>query len=259
MAKQKIKINDFELLLKSLKALSKLTESAKLTFNSEGLTIYGKNSFARGEFQTNAAVAEKDPVEFCVLDLQMFLKVLSTAHEVHESDFSEIEMWFDFPFVKIESGKFKTKLSTCKEDVIVNSISQKIKTQLTPVFIFKTSTKQIKYINSHSYIVSDVDTARIYLTTDSTMENNVVYAKIGNEANELNNSMTLKLGLVTSGSLDDRKLILNFDRLNILNVVDSDEIEIQLMDKNVLMNLVKIAGNGDFSTTFKIYTSLLAN
>ena len=259
MAKQKIKINDFDLFLQSLKALNKLTVSAKFTINSEGYTVYGKNAFARGEMTSNSVVAEKDPVEFCVLDLAMLIKVLTTAHEVHQDDFSEIEMWFDFPFIKIESGKFKTKLATCKEEVIQNSVSQKVKTQLTPVFEFMTSTKQIKYVNSHSFIASDPEAARVYLSTEPTMENNTVYARIGNDANELNNSITLKFGMATSGSLGDRKLILNFDRLTIFNVVDSDEITIQLMDKNVLVNTVNIYGDGDASFKFTLYTSLLAN
>ena len=130
MSKQTIKINDFKLLVSSLKSLAKIVSSAKLTINSEGLTVYGKNAFSREEMFTNAVVAEKDPVEFCVLDLQMLNKVLATALDVHKEDMSEIKMWFDFPFVKIESEKFKTKLSTCKEDIIVNSVSQKIKTPL---------------------------------------------------------------------------------------------------------------------------------
>jgi hypothetical protein len=259
MAKQKIRINDFDLFLKALKALNKLTVSSKFTINSEGLTIYGKNAFARGELTSNSVVSEKDPIEFCILDLAMFIKVLGTAYEVHQDDFSEIEMWFDFPFIKIESGKFKTKIATCKEEVIQNSVSQKVKTVLTPVFEFMTSTKQIKYVNSHSFIASDPDSARIYLSTEPTMENNTVYARIGNDANELNNSITLKFGMATSGTLGDRKLILNFDRLGIFNVVDSDEISIQLMDKNVLVNTINVYGDGDSSFKFVLYTSLLAN
>lgn len=259
MAKQKIKISDFALFLQSLKAFSKLSVSAKFTFNSDGLTIYGKNSFARGEFFTNSVCAEKDPVELCLLDIPMFLKILSTVDSIHREDYSEIEMWFDFPFVKIESGKFKTKLATCKEEVIVNSVSQKIKAQLVPVFEFTTSTKQIKNIVSHSFVVSDADSARVYLSTEPTMENNAVYARIGNDANELNNSITLKLGLVNSGSLGDRKLILNFDRMSIFTAVDSEEIVVQLMDKNVLVNTVRLQGTTGSSTIFKIYTSLLAN
>ena len=260
MAKQKIKINDLKLLVSSLKSLTKLVESAKISINSEGLTVYGKNSFSRGEMISNAVVTEKDPVEFCILDLQMFLKVLNTVAEIHKDDISDLEMWFDFPFIKIKSDKFKTKLSTCKEEVIVNSISQKIKTQLTPVFEFTTSTKQIKNISSHSFIANDLDSARIYLQTDSEMENNTVYARIGNDSNELNNSITLKLGMVNSGSIGDRKLIINFDRLSVFNIVDSDEILVQLMDKNVLVNTVKLeSSNSDFYTSFKLYTSLLAN
>ena len=259
MAKQRIKVNDFSTFLQSVKALNKLTVSAKFTINSEGMTVYGKNAFARGELTSNSVIAEKDPIEFCILDLAMFIKVLTTAYEIHQEDCSEIEMWLDFPFIKIESGKFKTKLSTCKEEVIQNSVSQKIKTVLTPVFTFMTSTKQVKYVNSHSFIVSDQEAARVYLSVEPTMENNVVYARIGNDANELNNSITLKFGMATSGVLGDRKLILNFDRLNIFNVVDSDEIVIQLMDKNVLVNTVNVYGTGDCSFKFVLYTSLLAN
>jgi len=257
-AKQKIKINDFDLFLQSLKALNKLATSAKLTINSEGLTVYGKNAFSRGEMTTDAVVAEKDPIEFCVLDLAMFIKVLTTAKEVHEDDFSEISLFFEFPFVKIESGKFRTKLSTCKEEVIANSVSQKVKTVLTPTFEFITSTKQIKYVNLHSFITSDPETARVYLSTDSSMENNVVYARIGNDANELNNSITLKFGMAVAGAIEGRKLILNFDRLSTFNVVDSDEIHVQLMDKNVLVNTVNINGS-NANMKFVLYTSLLAN
>lgn len=258
MAKQKIKITDFKLFLDSLKAFAKMSPSAKFSINSTGLSIYGKNPFARGELTTDAISAD-DYVEFCIMDLSAFLKILTTANEVHEDDLSEIEMYFDFPFVKIESGKFKTKYSTCKEEVIQNSISQKVKAQLTPVFEFTTSSKQIKYVNSHSFIVSDPDSARVYLETDKNLENNVVYARIGNDANELNNSITLKLGLVNSGSIADRKLIINFDRLNLFNVVDSDEIVVQLMDKNVLVNTVQGTGDTDATYKFVLYTSLLAN
>lgn len=259
MAKQNIKINDFKLFIQSVKALHKLTTSAKFTINSEGLTVYGKNAFARGEMTTDAVVAEKDPVEFCILDLAMFIKILTTASEVHEEDFSDIKLFFEFPFVKIESGKFKTKLSTCKEDVIVNSVSQKVKTALTPVFEFITSTKQIKYINSHSFIANDTESARVYVSTEPTMENNVVYARVGNDSNELNNSITLKFGMATFGSIEGRKLILNFDRLSIFNVVESEEIKVQLMDKNVLVNTVNIDGNNGQHMKFVLYTSLLAN
>lgn len=263
MSKEKITINDFNLFFQSLKAVGKLVTSAKISINSEGMTIYGKNSFARGELFTNSITANSNPIEFCLLDLSMFIKVLSTVSEIHENDFSDVNVWFEFPFIKIESKKFKTKLSTCKEEVIANNVSQKIKTQLNPVFEFITSSKQIKYVNSHSFILSDLDSARIYIATDSTMENNVVYAKIGNESNELNNFMILKLGMVTMGNIEDRKLIINFDRLNILNVIDSDEIKIQLMDKNVLVNTSVVYdsenNNSEYFYKFTIYTSLLAN
>lgn len=260
MSKQNIKINDFELFFTSIRALNKIAESAKFTITADGLTIYGRNQYSRCELTTDSIVSENGSlIEFCIADLAMFVKVLGTVFDVHKDDCSEIMMFLDFPFIKIESGKFKTKLNTCKEDIISNSISQKVKTELKSIFEFTTSTKQIKYINSHSYIVNDTSIARIYLNTDKDMENNVVYAKIGNESNELNNSMTLKLGLVTYGSLDDRTIILNFDRLNAFNVVESDNIEVQLMDKNVLVTNVFISGRNESSCKIKMYVSILVN
>ena len=260
MAKQYIKTNDFGLFLSSLKALNKIAESAKLSISADGLTIYGKNSYARCELTTDSVVSENGSlIEFCIADLSLFIKTLATAFEVHEEDCADVSIFLDFPFIKIESGKFKSKLSTCKEEIIVNSVSQKVKTQLNPVFEFTTSTKQIKYVNQHSYIASDLDMARVYLTTDPEMENNVVYARIGNDANELNNSMTLKLGLVTFGTLDGKNVTINFDRLNVFSIVESDNIQVQLMDKNVLVNSVVISGKNDTTCKLKTYVSILVN
>ena len=88
MAKQIIKINDFELFLKAIKSLNKLTPSAKFTVNNEGLTIYGKNAFARGELTTNSISTEKQQIEFCILDLSLFIKILNTVYDIHRDDFS---------------------------------------------------------------------------------------------------------------------------------------------------------------------------
>lgn len=258
MAKQIIKIRDLKLFSNSLKSFNKLANEAKFQVNSEGLTIYGKNSFARGEFFTDSVYSDAD-IEFCLNDISMFIKIIGTALEVHENDGEDIDIFFDQPFIKVESKKFKTKYITMKEDIIVNSIAQKIKTALTPVFEFVTSSNQIKYINQHSYITNDPTLSRIYLEMNKDMENNVVYARIGNDNDALNNTMTLKIGLVTSGSIENRKLIINFDRLALFNIVPSDEIKIQLMDKNVLVNTIQETGKNDSKYKFTIYTSLLAN
>lgn len=110
-------------------------------------------------------------------------------------------------------------MSTCNEDVIGKWISKKVEATLTPVFEFTTTSDMIKRVNSHSYIFQDNDKLRVYLETKDDMENNTLFASIGNRESDLNNEMTLKFGLVTFGSLNDKELTLDLERVNLLNSV----------------------------------------
>lgn len=130
---------------------------------------------------------------------------------------------------------------------------------MNPIFEFTTTSNLIKRINSHSYIFDDAEALRIYLETKKEMENNSLFASIGNRSNNLNNEMTLKFGIVTFGKLDDRDLILDLDRLQLFNAVQSNEIKISLMDKNVLVSKVKQSGKNDSFFSVTIYNSLLKN
>lgn len=258
MGKNKLQVNDFKNFYQAVKSLSKMTNSAKFTINEIGVTVYGKNSFSRGELFTNA-LTSKAETEFCILDLGMFLKVLQTVLDVHGEDLSEVNIVIDGPFFRINSNKFKTKLTTCKEDIISNFISAKVHTKLTSVLQFTTDSNAIKNINGHSFIFQDIASARIYLGNQEDLENNVLYATIGNNNSELNNSITLKLGYINFGTLNGRKIILNFDILNLFNIVQSDSIVIDLMDKNVLVYKIKTEGENGTYYEFTIYNSMLAN
>lgn len=254
----KIKIRDYDLFFNSMKALGKFTNSAKFSLNDIGLTVYAKNPVARGEFTTNAIYADEE-VDFCLTDISMFLKVLSTVKEIHKDDFSDLDFQINLPFIKFKSKKFDTKITTSDEAVVANFVSTKVTTELKPVLEFSTNSDSIKYVNSHSFILPDLDMARIYLSVKPDMENNVMYATIGNNSNDLNNSITLKFGLVNFGNMDGRQIILNFDRLNLFNLIDSENIGISLMDRNVLVYKNHIPGENESYFDFTIYNSMLAS
>lgn len=151
----------------------------------------------------------------------------------------------------------KTKLMTCRDGALIEKwVSKKVTAELKPVFEFTTTSDMIKRLNSHQFIMSDASALRIYLSMDKSLEKNVLYATIGNESNSLNNSLTLKFGLVTLGSLNDRKLVIDYERLNIFNIVPSNDIKIQLMDKNVLVSSVKLAGKSGSVLNMTVYNSL---
>ena len=251
-------INDFKLFADVMKSTQKIVESAKIIINSAGIQIYGAHSkIARCEV-TSDAITSSEPTDFCIADLGMFVKVLGTICEVHENDFSDFQFTLEKPFIKFKSKKFKNKIVTCNEDVIAKSVSDKLHTQLTPVFEFTTTSDLIKRINGHAFIFQDPTSLRIYIGTSDDMENNAVFATIGNKETDLNNEMTLKLGLVTFGKSDpNRPIILDLERLNLFNACPSNQLQISLMDKNVLVSKTMVSGKNGSYFSMNIYNSLL--
>ena len=170
MAKQQIEILDFNLFHDVIKATVKLVSSAKIMVGPTGLEIYGaRDRTARCEIVSNSIFSNEN-ISFSIENMQMFLKIISTVKEIHENDYTGLKFFIDMPFVRFESKKFKTKYSTCNEDVIGAWISKKFETILTPIFEFTSSADFIKKINNHSFMFSDPKNARVYLETKSDME-----------------------------------------------------------------------------------------
>ena len=239
-----LKIRDFPLFLDTLEAAGKLTQNVKISFDSEGLKIYCKNVFARGEFVSTAVYSDSE-CSFCTNDMSLLIRVLKAAVDSMKENsepLSNINMVLDEPFFRINNKKFKTKLTTCSEDIVQNNLSKPVQTELRTLFQFTTDSATIRKINQNGFIFKDPAMARIYLETNHPeMDRNVIWARIDNDENNQNNSMTLKLGLLNDMADDfeqgpDDKLIIDFDRLSLFNIVpDAGLIKIRLTDKNVLV------------------------
>lgn len=259
-----ISINDFNLFHETIKATSKVVESAKISIDQNGLAVYGAHgTIVRCEIITNS-VYSQNPVSFSIKDLKTLEKVLSTVKEIHKDDFTDLKFILDLPSVKFQSKKFKTKIQCCTDDIIEKWISKKIEATLTPVFEFTTTSDLIKRINSHSYIFSDSESLRIYLETKDDMENNSLFASIGNRQNNLNNEMTLKFGAVTYGKLEDDehneiKLTLDLERLNLFNCVQSNDIKVSLMKPKCIVSKTHLIGKNNSFFDFTTYMTLLKN
>lgn len=257
MSKKQILINDFNLFYDMMKSTVKIVDSAKLQISENGLAIYGaRKPIARCELTTNAIYSNEN-IEFSILDLQMFVKILSTIREVHENDYSTFNFYLENEKVCFESKKFKSKIQTQKENIISQWVSQAITAKMKPVFEFTTTNDHIRRIRNHQFIFTDPTTMRIYLESKQDMENNVLFATAGNKQTTLNNEITLKFGLITYGSLKDRSIILDIDRINLFDAVQTNDIKISLMDANVVVSNVHVTGKNDSYFNVKIYTSLL--
>jgi len=251
MSKEKININDFNLFYDIVKSLKKMSNGIKFTVNDCGVTVYAKNDYSKCELTSNS-ITSSNELSFCIGDLDVFLKLLTTLKDIYrDGGLEDVNMFYDKPFIRIESKKFKTKISTVEEGKIANSISTKVKSILTSQIDFTTSSSIIKSVCSHSYICNGSSMQRVYLSTDKEMENNVMIARIGNDENELENELSLELGLITNGEMDDRKVILDFSRLEMLNMINSDEIKVTLAKERPVL-ITKTSKNGENGTFFNI-------
>lgn len=253
-----IKIRDFSLFTDTLKAAAKLVDSAKLQFSPDGLEIYGAHDIAaRCELTTNA-VHSDEAFDFCIDSLQTLNRVLATVKEVHAGDFSELEVTYSKPNLFFKSKKMKTKYSTCNESTISKWVSKKVMTHMDSVFSFKTSSDLIKRMNGHSFMFTDAKSVKIYLETRDDMEANAVFATLGDKNVDLGKEITLQFGLVTAGKIPEgRSLIIDIERMNMFNCMPSDDIQISLMDKNVLLSKTSVHGKDGSYFNMNIYCTLM--
>lgn len=253
-----IKINDFGLFLEAMKSSAKLVEAAKLIFSPTGLEIYGAHGIAaRCEITTNS-VESDEPFDFCIDNISMLNRVLATVKEVHGDDFSELEIKYSKPNLHFKSKKMKMKFSTCNESTISKWVSKKVEAKMSSLFEFKTTSDFIKRMNGHSFLFTDSKSINVYLETKDDMENNAVFATLGNRNVELGKDITLKFGLVTFGKIPDGKsLIVDLERMNLFNCVQSDDIKVSLMDKGCLLSQTKVQGENNSFFNINIYCTLL--
>lgn len=255
---ENIKINDYDIFYESVKALTKISDGVKMTVNDCGLVVYAKNDYSKCELTSNCITCSNE-ISFCIGNVTMLLKVLTTIKELYrDGGMESVVLAYDKPFIKVSSKRFKTKIATVDEERIVNFIGNKVHTEMTNQMDFTTSSNLIKSINSHSFIFNDTSVVRVYLETDPDMQNNTVFARIGNDDNDLANAAVLELGMITNGTLDDRKVILDFNRLNILNVIPSEDIQVSLAkERPVLISKTSRKGKNDTFFNLDLYVFLM--
>ena len=91
---------------------------------------------------------------------------MESAKSLSKDDLTDISIYLDHPFIRIESPKIKTKTTTCKEEIIASNVIPKMKTVLNPTLEFTTSPNLIKSLNAHSFVFQKKEDGKIYLSED---------------------------------------------------------------------------------------------
>lgn len=259
--KNEIKINDFELFLEAIKPISKITTAAKISVNENGIKINTRNDVCRCEIKTNSLYST-DEFDILIGDINQFIKIMSSVSTIHNGDYMDMKFYVDGNYLKVESKKLKTKMSMINEDKISNLIDPGFQHDLSQVntdYEFLTNSDNIKRINNHTFMFSDNNSLRIYLSNQTDMGKNMIYSTLGNEGNAFENSITFEFGMLTSGSVGEDKIILDSKRLNMLNVFQSDEIVVKKpTGKNCLLAFINERGkNGSFINISMVDTLLV--
>lgn len=254
---KQINITNFNIFEQTIAAILKLIPQAKLSFGPTGMSINVKvdNQYRAIVFSNSADC--KEDISFCFNNLAAFYNILKLIKADHKKTTPEIEMGFDNTFLHIKCKNLKTRLITVKEETIQANVAKAVDMVLTPVLEFKTSSDLIKTIMGNSFIFANKDESRVYLNQHPDLQKNTIYAEVTNKNAKLANVITTKLGDITLGSLD-HDLIIDFKRLEIINLFKSDDITIQLMDKPVLVTNLSLVDKEYFSK-FTIYVLLRKN
>lgn len=247
MSKEIIEIKDFGLMIDSLKPIAKVSSGAKIVVNEFGARISTRNERARVEMKTNS-FCSKTTSTMIIGDMGNFIKILNSVNSIHEGDASGVSFFIDGNCVKIESKRFKTKFSMDSEDKIAQSVDEGFKSDLSAIgsdYEFITNSSFIKRLGTHGFMFSDMHSIRVYIKSEKDMNGNTIYATIGDESNEFENSVTFEFGFLTSGSVGDDRIILDFESLEMLNLVQSEEIKIKKPSgKNSIIAFVEKKGTG---------------
>jgi len=253
----KLNINDFNMFVEAMKAMTTAVEGIKVSVGPEMSTVLSKNPVCRLKLTTNSLTSD-EPVEFCLSDLPSFVKVLQIGQSKLEDD-DKISLEVDKGFIKIKSKPYKAKFALVKEEVILNYIDKEFTAQLTERCTFVTTAENIKELRRSAFIFPDADVARIYLFADKENKGKMK-AELNNRNNPYSNAITVDFANIQSGELPE-DLVLNFDRIDMFTLFEQvKDIEMTLPDIKALCSTQKITSkDGDTYAKIWILSSVMAD
>jgi hypothetical protein len=251
----KLNINNFDMFVESMKALSSAVEGIKVIVGKEQAKVLSKNPVSRLKMTTNAISSEEE-VSFCIGDLISFVKVLQIAQSKLE-DNDKISLELGDGFIKVSSKPFKSKFSLVKEEVILNYVDKEFNSVIEEKCKISTSAENIKELRRSSFIFSDQNVARVYLFADEDNKSKLK-AELNNRSNPYSNAITVDFGKIQSGSLE-KDVVLNFNRLDMFTLFDQiDDIEMIVPDIQALTSTQKITSkDGEVFVKIWVLSSIL--
>jgi len=248
-------INEFvEFLGTIVKIVPGIDQGCKFICDSAGTDVKILNTetgFVRVFLKTNIlkTSSQKESLTFCFKSIPTLYK----SFKLLQSEFSGTDsLHFNCTESNIsfnENG-VKFKLSTVKEEVVAKFVTEDIKTKLSELCHFDTSSEKIQKLIKLSSITKNAEN-KVYLY----IENTNVIGELDDRSNSYNDSVGIPISNSFAGQMDS-VIVSSVDNFRIFSIIPSEMITVKIMsvgnDKRFFLVESKLENSSGAFITAKV-------
>jgi hypothetical protein len=219
--------------LSYINSILKIVPSCKFIINQSGCTVrcVTDNTTVKA-FLTINSVKSKDPIEFCLFEVQKLAKAISLICEYDEDADKGIVIKFAANKVFYNKKGLSFKFTTVREDTIERFITNPLKKELTVAYGITIDNKTISKVTGLAGISSS-EKPKIYLYPSAE---NIISAEVDDKTSQLTDSAGIPIA-------QDDKIIgkwaqpicLSLDTFRMFGAVESDNIEVCMSERGVML------------------------
>jgi len=250
----KIIIKNVKYLDRFLKSITKFVPSCKFDIDADKCSVRSQNVSARAFFTTNVITSESE-ISFCLSDLTKLYQSIKTLADFKEDD-SDCVINYDGTFLRMKDI-VSFKLTTVKEDVVRDTVTSDIKTQLKPVFGFKLRNAIMNKMNSMQFMSQD-STPKVYIYKQKIKGKDVIIGEIDNKVQQLVDSISIPLSNSFFGEWET-SIITDLDSFGLWNPLTADDINVSFVTNGTAKAIISLSEikEDDVYVKAKVLSSVL--
>ena len=272
--KTQLDIHDFELFHATVQNMTKVSDSARITFTPHGFhasvkaSVMGKEKVGRVDIDSTSVSLpdDSDDVTIATKELAVISQLLGKIVKAHTPkskkanaappDYSDVVIVLDDMSVNLKSSAFKTKLNLV-EPKVVPGIAP-FDHRLTKIADVNVNVDDVNEILSSKFIFKSPDGLSVEIAHQDDMLKNFAYAILSDPTDPHSNSVVSKLGNIMSGDLT-RQIFLDMSRLQLLATFQVESLKLEFNNEPCAVTEFTDNGSGNgFRTNYKVIFKYLA-
>jgi len=198
--------------------------------------VRSQNLSARAFFTTNVITSESE-LSFCLSDLTKLYQSIKTLSDFKEDD-SNCIINYDGTFLRMKDV-VSFKLTTVKEDVVRDTVTTDIKTQLSPVFGFKLRNAIMNKMNSMQFMSQDAS-PKVYIYKQVVNNKEVIIGEVDNKAQQLVDSISIPLSDNFFGGWET-SIITDLESFGLWNPLTANDINVSFVTNGTAKAIISLS------------------